>query len=108
MGYRLHSASKYNVKFGPHNSFGHLYAFDVNNVIQAVIPDAWGDANTIEDSAVIEINKESMQEGIYKLRQTKEAFLADQSVSNEYMANELQALLDQSDPDNDFIRLEWF
>jgi hypothetical protein len=113
MGYRLHVLKKYQVEYGT-GSFSYKtdnLAKMVHNEFDDAYPE-WDDGETES----YELTREPVQAYVDKLRKLAPNGInkyfklesRDNRYTNKEVADFWQEVLDTSDPENDFIRLEWF
>lgn len=119
MGYRLHYAKIYKVEYSTNASFSHLTE-EVNELLQELCPNIVtnNDDNYCADE--LEISKEEIEEAIRKLHEERSDFdddhydlrptwMQERDISYSDIAEFLQDALDEnSDPDNDYVKFAWF
>ena len=109
MGYRLHAATLYKVEYGA-GTFNHLS--EKINCLLDECPSAQWDKYEDQYSTDVEIDRSDIVTLIHRLRSMDtEEFAEDYGIDgytpNE-VADDLQALLDEADHDNEYIHLSWF
>lgn len=105
MGYRLHFAKVHKVEWEG-GYFSGNDVDDVRNLIQEYCDDSfWED----ENSDIWEVGKEDFKAMIAKLRKNGKAKSEQMPEhSNAELADTFQEVLDGAEPDEDYIRFEWF
>lgn len=109
MGYRLHYAEKYDVKWAG-GAFNHQsYEFSQMALAELGMYDSgYGDA----DASEFELYVEDVKEYITKLRKEPDAkneyFDGEYSMTNAEVADELQEMVDGTPRGDDYIHLAWF
>lgn len=111
MEYTLHVAKTYKVQY---SEIGFNWmSEEVNSFLCEMhldlfrcYPDHNGDiANYAEN---LEFDRENWRQMIAKLREHPERFALNKDFTNGKMADEMQRIMDLSDPDNNYIVLHWF
>lgn len=106
MGYRLHFAKVHKVEWDG----GYFSGSELDQVAEMLVEELesfWQD----ENSDIWEVNKEELKDYIGKLRSfppaDKHAYLKE-DYTNQDMIEILTKILKNSEPDEDYIRIEWF
>lgn len=109
MGYRLHARKINRIEYtdGVFNN--------MNDSIIPMLHDFPGDHWETEDESRMEIDKDDFREGIQILEKMSEKEINEKypGVLNEYMTKKklvdtLSSLLEQSEPKDDVVSLDWF
>lgn len=113
MGYRLHYATTYKVKYDG-GDFSH-HAYEINSLLQELCPNMW-DNNDIDTGYAdeLEITREDAQEAIKTLEKWHEeveevpVWMQNERYTYLDIAEFLKEALEHSDQENDYIRFAWF
>lgn len=118
MGYRLYFCKKYDVEIG--GGWFNWDSEDANTFIEELSnqtdPDYifYHNEDSVEYSSIIEIEKKHFKKMIETLENEYDAdepVVGDLSDHSVYTAKEfkeiMEYILEKSDPNNDFVRLEW-
>lgn len=111
MGYRCHVATKYDVKYG----FG-LLSFQqefVNTLLDDLCPGLWCNSEYIGSADELEIPKGELKEAIETVKENREEYEKDilenkAEVTIDELIESMETWLQESDSNNDFVRLSWF
>ena len=109
---KLHLCKTYQVRYdlGTFN----MTDGDVNYLLQDLVPSAiFGPENDICTASWVEFKKEHLREAIQKLeadykKTSKMLLIYNVNLHPKFFIEVLQHWLDNSDPDNSFVHLEWF
>ena len=112
MGYKLHCATKYDVKYS-HGDFNHK-SEEFHELLDALKVDYSGEQYDSE----FEVFRKDWQEAIDKLKNLYSLPQDDQEdimwvvkkmqYTLEHIIDGMEYLLEESDPENDFLRLSYF
>ena len=112
MGYKLHCATKYDVKYS-HGDFNHK-SEEVHELLDALKVDYSGEQYDSE----FEVFRKDWQESIDKLKNLNSLPQDDQEdimwvvkkmqYTLEHIIDGMEYLLEESDPENDFLHLSYF
>lgn len=112
MGHRLHYASAYKVKYG--GGYFNYYQEEFNKFLYHLCACQWYWYNE-EDIAYadeFEISKDVLKEAIERLKEYSDddlpTELQDANCSVPVIDAILRRCLEDSDPDNDYVRFSWF
>ena len=113
MGYRLHYATTYKVKYDG-GDFSHN-TYEINSLLQELCPNMW-DNNDIDTGYAdeLEIKREEAQEAIKTLEKWHEeveevpVWMQNERYTYLDIAEFLKEALEHSDQENDYIRFAWF
>lgn len=112
MGHRLHYASTYKVKYG--GGYCNHYQEEFNEFLYHLCACQWCWSNE-EDIAYadeFEISKDVLNEAIERLKEYSDdelpTELQDANFSVAVIDAILKRCLEDSDPDNDYVRFSWF
>lgn len=103
MGYRLYVLKQYKIEY----STG--YFNNMSKEIKELIIDIFSDIYLDEEKNIIEIPKQSYIKDIEKIKYLiYEKYLEKIPYTVDELYSIFKEILDISDPENNFIRLEWF
>lgn len=111
MGISLHVAKKYDVQYGMTTGFkNHLYDFQY--LMEVLDIDLCGE---ITEGSIFEIYKEDWKDGIEHLKSVNaseatsiSAALYYLGMTKEELISFMESILKESDPDNDYLALNFF
>lgn len=105
MGYRLHVATKYQVRYDGFGMFNHK-SEELNDLIQEYFAgtDFWSDS--AEYAKDMEIPVFVFEKGIKKMRESKDTLL--EGYDNKEVIDNFEYILDNYDRKNEYIHLSWF
>lgn len=112
MGHRLHYASTYKVKYG--GGYCNHYQEEFNEFLYHLCVCQWNWSNE-EDIAYadeFEVSKDVLKEAIERLKGYKDDELPVELQNANYTVAEIDAILrrclEDSEPDEDYVRFSWF
>lgn len=109
MGYRLHARKINHIEYtdGVFNNMG--------DVIIPLLRDFPGDHWESEDESRMEINKDDFRKGIRKLKwmtekkiNEKYPSILSEDMTKKKLIDTLSALLEEAEPNDDVVSLDWF
>lgn len=112
MGFNCHVATLYKVEYGQPCFSGSDQEF-INSTLQDLCPGLWHSDDYVGSSQDLEVPKVELMAAIKEIESNKEKY--NQKISEEgltlsadIMVKNLKTLLENGDPDNDFVRLTWY
>lgn len=111
MGYRCHVATKYDVKYD--HGFMSYQQDCINHLLNDLCPGLWCNSEYIESADTLEIPKDEFEQAIKKVKKCRKRYAryleeGEAEFSVEELISSLETWLENSDPNNDFVRLYWF
>lgn len=119
MGYRLHSATKYDVKLDS-NGYFNWNSECINRVIECLAEDTFwaNDSEYFYDADILEADRETLLKNLPNIltpnwdwdgQEDLEQAIEDlEDIDRLYLYNGLKTLIAQSDPNNTFVHFVWF
>lgn len=112
MGFSCHVAKLYQVAFG-YACFSGSEQKYVNSTLHDLCPELWHSDEYVGTSQDLEGLKDELKTAIKEIENNKEKFnqeIKDMGLNlpAEDMISSVKAMLENGDPNNDFIRLSWF
>lgn len=111
MGYRCHVATKYDVKYG-HGFLSYEQDF-VNHLLDNLCPGLWCNSEYIGSADTLEIPRDEFEQAIKIVKKRREKIAKDiedekADITVDELISSMESWLENSDPNNDFVRLYWF
>lgn len=111
MGYRLHAATKYEIKYGNGN-FSYLTEA-MNSLIKTLCPSVWYNEEYIGSSSTLEVDKEEWENAIKTLEsEYTDAMLPTTLLAEGYGVSDIvkafKNILSEADTSDGYVHLKWF
>ncbi len=111
MGYRLHAATKYEIKYDSGN-FNYLTE-EMNRLIAALCSSVWYNDVLVDSSDSLEVDKDEWENAIKTLEsEYTDAMLPTTLLDEGYGVSDIvkvfKSILSEADTTDGYIHLEWF
>lgn len=118
MGYRLHSAIKYEVSYGS-DAYFNMESNYINRIIECLAEDTFwcNDSECHENADEIEADRATLLKNLpniltpnhdWECQEYLYQLLKEMEVDREYLYQGLKTLIENSDQNNSFVRFSWF
>lgn len=119
MGHRLHSAKKYVVEYSDFGNFNYCQD-SINPIIEILAEtDVFFCADCLECANTIDANKELLLANVDKIINPDDSWPymeelneilegADAELTREYIHGALKELIEEADPNRDYVHFHWF
>lgn len=118
MGHRLHSAKKYVVEYSDWGKFNYCQD-SINPIIEVLAETDAFFSDDLECANTIDANRKNLLANIDKIIHPDESWPymeelneilegADAELTRDYIHGALKALIEEADPNNDYVHFVWF